>query len=178
MSLIYRINKSKNKQYLSRVMKHQQNGMCAQRRFRSAWAFAQSDQSLHYPHEESFGPQIAIKRTAKTLIRLGGCPGWSESSLGAHAILLVLSWGGSFVKQNCNNLEKFRTQTKMSPKRTENKHETDFHLACHSYGILNKNSQSHFNNDIESSLKTWLLSRKDNWAATWQNQQNEETLGP
>ena len=31
-------------------------------------------------------------RTAKTLIRLG----WSESSLGAHAILLVLSWGGSF----------------------------------------------------------------------------------
>ena len=26
------------------------------------------------------------------LIRLGGCPGWSESSLGTHAILLVLSW--------------------------------------------------------------------------------------
>ena len=24
-------------------------------------------------------------RTAKTLIRLGGCPGWSESSLGAHS---------------------------------------------------------------------------------------------
>ena len=35
-------------------------------------------------------------RAAKTLIRLGECPGWSESSLGAHAILLVLSWGGSF----------------------------------------------------------------------------------
>ena len=34
-------------------------------------------------------------RTVKTLIRLGGCPGWSEFSLGAHAILLVLSWGGS-----------------------------------------------------------------------------------
>ena len=31
------------------------------------------------------------------LIRLGGCPGWSESSLGAHAILLVLLWGGSKV---------------------------------------------------------------------------------
>ena len=29
-------------------------------------------------------------------IRLGGCPGWSKSLLGAHAILLVLSWGGSF----------------------------------------------------------------------------------
>ena len=30
------------------------------------------------------------------LIRLDGCPGWSESSLGAHANSLVLSWGGSF----------------------------------------------------------------------------------
>ena len=38
--------------------------------------------------------------TAKTLIGLGGCPGWSESSLGAHAILLVLSWDGSFVDVN------------------------------------------------------------------------------
>ena len=35
-------------------------------------------------------------RTVRTLIRLDGCPGWSESSLGAHAILLVLSWGGSY----------------------------------------------------------------------------------
>ena len=39
-------------------------------------------------------------RTAKTLIRLGGCPGWSESSLGAQIILLVLSWGGSVVENN------------------------------------------------------------------------------
>ena len=36
-------------------------------------------------------------RTVKTLIRLGRCPGWSESSLGVHASLLVLSWGGSYV---------------------------------------------------------------------------------
>ena len=36
-------------------------------------------------------------RTTKTLIKLGGCPGWFESSLGAHAILLVLSGGGSIV---------------------------------------------------------------------------------
>ena len=33
--------------------------------------------------------------TAKTLVRLGGCPGGSESLLGAHATLLVLSWGSS-----------------------------------------------------------------------------------
>ena len=29
-------------------------------------------------------------------LRSAWCPGWSESSLGAHAILLVLSWGSSF----------------------------------------------------------------------------------
>ena len=34
-------------------------------------------------------------RTAKTLIRLGGCSGWSESSLGAHVILLFLLCCGS-----------------------------------------------------------------------------------
>ena len=36
-------------------------------------------------------------QTAKTLIRLGGCLGWSESSLGTHATLLVLSWVSSNV---------------------------------------------------------------------------------
>ena len=35
---------------------NQQNGMCAQRRLRSAWASAQSDQSFRCPHEESLGP--------------------------------------------------------------------------------------------------------------------------
>ena len=40
--------------------------------------------------------QAFFMRTVKTLIRLGGCPGWSESLLGAHAILLILSWGSSF----------------------------------------------------------------------------------
>ena len=34
-----------------------------------------SDQSLRCPHEESLGPYQPIKRTAKTLISLGGCPG-------------------------------------------------------------------------------------------------------
>ena len=35
---------------------NQQNGMCAQQRLRSAWASAQSDQSLRCQHEESLGP--------------------------------------------------------------------------------------------------------------------------
>ena len=34
--------------------------------------------------------------TAKALFRLGGCPGWSESLLGAHVILLGLLCCGSF----------------------------------------------------------------------------------
>ena len=36
------------------------------------------------PHEEKLGPYLPIDRTVKTLIRLGGCPGWSESSLCAR----------------------------------------------------------------------------------------------
>ena len=39
-------------------------------------------------------------RTAKTLIRLGGCPDWSESSLGERAILFVLSWGGLIMSKH------------------------------------------------------------------------------
>ena len=67
----------------------------AQQRLRLAWASAQSDQSLHCPREESLGPKLPIEHTAKTLIRLGGCPAWSESSLGHTLILLVLSYSGS-----------------------------------------------------------------------------------
>ena len=73
--------------------------MCAQQRLRSAWASAQSDQSLRCPHEESLGPYLPIECTVKTLIRLGGCPGWFESWLGAQVILLVLSWGSSVMSQ-------------------------------------------------------------------------------
>ena len=51
--------------------------------------------SLRCPHEETLGPKLPIEWTAKTLIRLGKCPGWSESSLGAQIILLVVSWGSS-----------------------------------------------------------------------------------
>ena len=37
------------------------------------------------PHEEALGPWLSFECTAKTLIRLGRCPGWSESSLSAHS---------------------------------------------------------------------------------------------
>ena len=35
---------------------NQQYGLCAQWRLRSAWASAQSDQSLRWLHEEALGP--------------------------------------------------------------------------------------------------------------------------
>ena len=59
--------------------------LCAQRRLRSAWASAQFDQSSLSACRKHGSLALPIKRTAKTLIRLGGCPGWSESSLGAHS---------------------------------------------------------------------------------------------
>ena len=63
-------------------------------------ASAQSDQS-------SLCTQWVAKAffiwIAKTLIRLGASPGWSESWLGAHAILLVLSRGGSNVLKLAND---------------------------------------------------------------------------
>ena len=85
----------KQQKEMSRDMTKPTKWVCAQRRLRPAWASAQSDQSLRCPHEETLGPSLPIERTAKTLIRLGGCPGWSESSQGAHASLLVLSRCGS-----------------------------------------------------------------------------------
>ena len=40
--------------------------MCAERRLRLAWAYAQFDsESLPCPHEEDLGPQISIKRISK-----------------------------------------------------------------------------------------------------------------
>ena len=52
--------------------------------------------SLRSLHEETLGHQLPTEHTAKTLIRLRGCPGWSESLLGAQIILSVLSLDGSY----------------------------------------------------------------------------------
>ena len=45
--------------------------------------------SLRCPHEKSLGPELPTEHTAKTLIRLGGCPGRSESSLGAQSFCWI-----------------------------------------------------------------------------------------
>ena len=63
--------------------------LCAQRRLRSdwasAWASAQSDQSLHCVLSGLLRIWAFFMRTAKFLSRLAGCPDWSESSLGPHS---------------------------------------------------------------------------------------------
>ena len=82
--------------YEPRHEKTKKNGTCVQRRLRSASASTQSDQSLRCALSVQLRTQTFFMRTSKTLIRLCGCPGWSKPSLGAHAILLVLSWGGSY----------------------------------------------------------------------------------
>ena len=66
-----------------------------------------SDQPGHLPSLIRVFAMCSTKalfmRRAKMLIRLGGCPGWSKSSLGAHVILLVLLWGGSSFLQLGSN---------------------------------------------------------------------------
>ena len=68
-------------------------------------AYVPSEDSDQPGHPTSLISAVGMKKawvfsyqlsTQQRLIRLGGYPGWSESSLGAHAILLVLSCAGSF----------------------------------------------------------------------------------
>ena len=71
--------------HMSRDMTKPTMWLCAQRRLRSAWASAQSDRSLRCALNGYLRTQAFFMQTSKTLIRLGGCPGWSESLLGAHS---------------------------------------------------------------------------------------------
>ena len=64
---------------------------CAQRRLKSDYACAQSDQSLCCPHEETLHPWRSKLCPVKILIRLRERAVWSESSLGAH-VRRYVSW--------------------------------------------------------------------------------------
>ena len=59
------------------------------------WAISwQNQQNDCVPSEDSDQPGHPPSLIRVFAVHSMGCPGWSESSLGAH-ILLVLSWGGS-----------------------------------------------------------------------------------
>ena len=69
---------------LSHDMTKRTKWVCIQRRLRSEWAPAQSDQSLRCALSVYLSTQAFFMQTAKTEIKLGWRPGWSESSLGAQ----------------------------------------------------------------------------------------------
>ena len=76
--------------------------------------------SLHCALNRKLRVQCFFMRTGKTQIRLGGCPGWSESSLGAQVILLVLSCCGSYyeTQRNRSNVILFQysmIRTRLAP---------------------------------------------------------------
>ena len=68
---------------MSRLMTKPAKWVCAQRRLRSDWVDAQSDQSLLCVLNGKLRTQGFFMQTAKTLISLGS---WSESSLGAQSL--------------------------------------------------------------------------------------------
>ena len=93
---------------MSRDMTKPTKWVCAQRRLRSAWASAQSDQSLLCPHEERLGLSYPLS-TRRRLIRLGGCPGWSESSLGAHSLCWFCHVAAQILFISCDSEFSFRS---------------------------------------------------------------------
>ena len=76
------------KNNMSQLMTKPTKWPCPQQRLRSAWASAQSDQSLRCALNGKLRTQSVFMRTAKTLIRLGGCPGWPEFFAGGTLTLL------------------------------------------------------------------------------------------
>ena len=91
----------------------------------------------------------------RRLIRLVGCPGWSESSLCVHIILLVLSCRGSIFFWN--KLLIYLLHSKVT---CYSMLENVLWRICLTDGRLK-----------DCSLRHILIT----WAATWQNQQNECT---
>ena len=84
-----------------------------------------SDQSGHPPSVISLRcalngqlrTQTFFMRTAKTLIREGGCPGWSESSLGAQSLCWVCHVVVNFKIQLCLKSSSLRNLQSHFPLR-------------------------------------------------------------
>ena len=79
--------------HLSRLTTKPTKWLCAQRRLGSAWASAHSDQSLR---SALCGPKISSCRQRRLWSDWADAQADLSLHQGAHAILLVLSWGGSF----------------------------------------------------------------------------------
>ena len=86
--------------------KKKKNDLCAQRRLRSAWVSSQSSSLSAWRKIGSLATYWV--HTVKTLISLGGCPVWSESSLGAHHFVGFASYG-SLQYMDINQEELFHS---------------------------------------------------------------------
>ena len=74
---------------------NQQNGMCAQRRLRSAWASAQSGQSSRCPHKKAW--VLSYPLSAKRRL----WSDWADAQADLSLRWVHRSWGGSFLGQAC-----------------------------------------------------------------------------
>ena len=67
------------------------NDMCAKQGLSSGWASAQSDQSS-MSTLTNLDPELPTERTAKALIRLGGCRAHMSLCMFCHAAAQLISW--------------------------------------------------------------------------------------
>ena len=77
-------------------------------------ASAQSDQSLHCALSGYLRTEGFFMRTVKTLIRLGGCPGWSESSLATQLLCWFCHVTAYMAKQLKQKLKTTRNNPSLS----------------------------------------------------------------
>ena len=83
--------------HMSRLMTKPTMWLCAQRRLRSAWASAKSDQGLRCPHEECLlGSLVTHWAHSEDSDQTGRMPRLIWVFAGRTVILLVLSCGGSY----------------------------------------------------------------------------------
>ena len=95
---------------------NQQNGMCAQRRLRSAWASEKSDQSLRCALNGKLKTQAFFMRTAKSLITLANAQAdlslrWAHSHfVGFETRRLNFTFRFASIKLNSIKLDKLRVK--------------------------------------------------------------------
>ena len=95
---------------------NQQNGMCAQRRLRSAWASEKSDQSLRCALNGKLKTQAFFMWTAKSLIRLANAQAdlslrWAHSHfVGFETRRLNFTFRFASIKLNSIKLNKLRVK--------------------------------------------------------------------
>ena len=100
---------------------------CAQRRLRSAWPSAQSDQSLRCLHDETLGPQLPIQCTA------------NSHQTGRMPRLICHCWAHRSFCWLCHAAALFMVIITSSHMKSEEIHShLHFHASCKSRGFTHK----------------------------------------